>query len=217
MTTGVVDKFIVGNESLEVVDSLIFLGTEIDKTGTCSKKLKRRLALGRVALRKLDKIWKSNDVSIGTKRRLVQALVFPVVMYGAETWTVLKTDRKKINAFELWCWRRILKVPWTKKITNKEMLEKIQPEYSLEAMIIKLRLGYVGHVLRKPTSMENSTMLGKTEGTRRRGRPRTRWMDGVKEAVGTKLGQLKEVVKDWKLWRKVIMEATRNRTRIDGT
>ena len=130
---------------------------------------------------------------------------------------MLKTDRKKIDAFELWCWRRILKVPWTKKITNKEILEKIQPEYSLEAMIIKLRLGYVGHVLSKPTSMENSIMLGKTEGTRRRGRPRTRWMDGVKEAVGMKLGQLKEVVKDRKLWRKVIMEVTRNRTRIDGT
>ena len=101
--------------------------------------------------------------------------------------------------------------------TNKEILEKIQPEDSLEAMIIKLRLGYVGHVLRKPTSMENSIMLGKTEGTRRRGRPRTRWMDGVKEAVGMKLGQLKEVVKDRKLWRKVIMEVTRSRTRIDGT
>ena len=136
---------------------------------TCSKEIKRRLALGRVALRKLDKIWKSNDVSIGTKRRLVQALVFPVVMYGAETWTVLKTDRKKIDAFELWCWRRILKVPWTKKITNKEILEKIQPEYRLEAMIIKLKLGYVGHVLRKPTSMENSIMLGKTEGTPEKG------------------------------------------------
>ena len=107
--------------------------------------------------------------------------------------------------------------PMDKKITNKEILEKIQPEYSLEAMIIKLRLGYVGHVLRKPTSMVNSKMLGKTEGTRRRGRPRTRWMDGVKEAAGMKLGQLKEVVKDRKLWRKVTMEVTRNRTRIDGT
>ena len=163
MTTGVVDKFIVGSESLEVIDSFIFLGTAIDKTGTCSKEIKRRLALGRVALRKLDKIWKSNDASIGTKRRLVQALVFPVVMYWAETWTVLKTDRKKIDAFELWCWRRILKVPWTKKITNKEILEKIQPEYSLEAMIIKMRLGYVAHVLRKPTSMENNIVLGKID------------------------------------------------------
>ena len=124
MTTGVVDKFIVGNESVEVVDSFIFLGTEIDRTGTCSKEIKRRLALGRVALIKLDKIWKSNDVSIGTKRRLVQARVFPVVMYGAETRTVLKADRKKIDAFELRCWRRILKVPWTKKITNKEILER---------------------------------------------------------------------------------------------
>ena len=188
INTGVVDKCTVGNESLEVVDDFIFLGTEIDKTGTCSKEIKRRLVLGRVALRKLDKIWKSNDVSIGTKRRLVQDFVFPVVMYWAETWTVIKTDRKKIDAFKLWCWRRILKVSWTRKITNKEILEKIQPEYSLEAMIIKSRLGYVGHVLRKPTSMENTIMLGKTEGTRRRDQPRTRWIDGVKETVGIKLG-----------------------------
>ena len=119
MTTGVVDKFIVENESLEVLDSFVFLGTEIDNTGTCSKEIKRRLELGRVALRKLDKIWESNDVSIGTKRRLVKALVFPVVMCEAETWTVLKTDRKKIYAFKLWCWRRILKVQWTKENTNK--------------------------------------------------------------------------------------------------
>ena len=130
MTTGVVDNSIVGNESLEVVYSFILLGTEIDKTGTCSKNIKRRLALGRAALRKLDKIWKSNDVSIGTKRRLEQAFVIPVVLY--ETWTVRKTDRKKIDAFEIWCWRRILKVPWTEKITNKEILEKVQLEYSLE-------------------------------------------------------------------------------------
>ena len=164
-------------------------------------------------MRKLDKIWQGNDA----KRKLVQALAFSVVLYGAETWTVRKTDRKKIDAFKIWCWRRILKVPWTRKITNKEILEKIQPEYSLEAMIIKLKLGYVGHVLRKPTSMENNIMIGKIEGTRRRGRPRTRWMDGVKEAVRMKPGQLKEEVKDRELWRKVIMEVTRNRTRIDGT
>ena len=171
MNTGVVDKFIVGNESVEVEDSFIFLSTEIDRTGTCSKEIKRRLALGRVALRKLDEIWKSNDVSIGTKRRLVQALVFPVALYGVETWTVLKTDRKKIDAFELWCWRRILKVPWTKRLQLKKSLKK-------SSMIIKLRLGYIGKVLRKPTSMEHSILLGKTEGTRRRVRPRTRCMDG---------------------------------------
>jgi len=177
MTTGMMDVFRVGNAVVEQIENFTFLGTQIDSRSGCSQEIRRRLAMGRTAMGKLDKIWKSRNVSLATKKRMVQALVFPLVLYGSEAWTISKADRKKIDSFELWCWRRILRIPWTMKVTNKNVIVRVKPEMTLEAMMVKLRLTYLGHVMRRESSMEQNIMLGKTEGRRKKGQPRTQ-VDG---------------------------------------
>ena len=146
-----------------------FLGSKITADGDCSHEIKRRLLLGRKAMINLDSILKSGDITLPTKVRLVKAMVFPVVMYGCDSWTIKKSEHQRIDAFELWCWRRLLRVPWTARRSNQSILKEISPEYSFEGLMLKLKLQYFGHLMRRTDSFEKTLMLGKIEGRRRRG------------------------------------------------
>ena len=144
----------------------------------------------------LDSVLKSRDTTLPTKVCLVKAMVFPVVMYGCESWTIKKAEHRRIDAFELWCWRRLLRVPWTARRSNLSILKEISPEYSLEGLMLKLKLQYFGHLMRRADSLEKTLMLGKTEGRRRRGRQRMRWLDGITDSVGMSLSELWGIVRD---------------------
>ena len=151
------------------MSDFIFLGSRITADGDCSHEIKRRLLLGRKVMTNLDSILRSRDIPFPTKVRLVKAMVFPVVMYGCESWTMKKAECRRIDAFELWCWRRLLRVPWTARKSNQSILEEISPECSLEGLMLKLKLQYFGHLMRRADSLEKTLMLGKIEGRRRRG------------------------------------------------
>ena len=157
-------------ETVETVTDFIFLGSKITADGDCSHEIKRRLLLGRKVMTNLDSIFKSKDITLPTKVCLVKAMVFPVVTYGRESWTVKKAERQRIDAFELWCWRILLRVPWAARRSNQSILKEISPEYSLEGQMLKLKFQYFGHQKRRTDSFEKTLMLRKTEGGSRRGR-----------------------------------------------
>ena len=160
----------IDGESVATVADFIVLGSKItDGDGNCSHEIKRHLFLGRKVMTNLESIFKSRDITLPTKVRLVKAMVFPVVVYGCESWTVKKAKHRKIDGFELWCWRRVLRVPWTARRSNQSILNEISPEYSLKGLILKLKLQYFGHLTRRADSLEKTLTLGKTEGRRRRG------------------------------------------------
>ena len=154
---------------METVTDFIFLGSKITADGDCSLEIKRRLLLGRKAMINLDSIFKSRDITLPTKVHLVKAMVFPVVTYGCESWTVKKVEHQGIDAFELWCWRRLLRVPWTARRSNQSILKEINPRCSLEGLMLKLKLQYFGHLMRRVDSLEKTLMLGGIESRRRRG------------------------------------------------
>ena len=160
----------------------------------------------------LDSLFKSRDITLPTKVCLVKAMIFPVVMYGCESWTVRKAECRRIEDFELWCWRRLLRVPWNAGRFTQSILKEISPEYSLEGLMLNLKLQYFGHLMRRTDSFEKTLMLAKIEGRRRRGRQRMRWLDGTTDSVG--LGGLRELVMDREAWRAVVRRVTKNRTRL---
>ena len=216
MTTDNTDNFNIDGKELEVVSSFNYLGSMISSDGLCTNEIKRRIALGRSAMTALNKIWKDKNITTKTKIKLVKSLVFPVAIYGCETWTVKKYEQSRIDAFELWCWRRLLRISWKEKRTNVSVLEEIKPDMPLQAIVLKQKLTYFGHVMRSE-SLEKTTMLGMGGGKRKQGRPRSRWIDEILQSTGMGLQGLKDITRDRGAWRAFSWQVARSRSRLDGT
>ena len=194
MATGPITSWEIDGDTVETVSDFILRGSKITSDGDCSHEIKRRLLLGRKVMTNLDSIFKSRDITLLTKGHLVKAVVFPVVMYGCECWTVKKAESQRIDAFEQWCWRRLLRVPWTARRSNQSILKEISPGISLEGMMLKVKLQYFGHLMRRVDSLEKTLMLGGIGGRRRRGRPRMRCLDGITDSMDVSLSELRELV-----------------------
>ena len=194
MASGPITSWEIDGETVETVSDFIFGVSKITADGNCSHEIKTRLLLGSKVMTNLDSILKSRDITLPTKVRLVKAMVFPVVMYGCESWTAKKAERRRIDAFELWCWRRLLRVPWTARRSTQSILKDISPGCSLEGMMLKLQ--YFGHLMRRVDSLEKTLMLGGIGGRRRRGRQRMKWLDGITDLLDMSLSELQELVVD---------------------